>query len=132
MNHTYLVNNKLSHPSFPIIIHCYFEIQAVEIYKIYNIMNTQCSICLQLLSTKNYKVKSTPCGHLFHSHCLERAIQTNGNCPQCRKSCTASIRGPHKVYMNFAGTGSTQSGDKGLGSYLCQIGAILSGGCQIQ
>ena len=71
-------------------------------------MNIKCPVCLESF-TESCEIKTTPCGHLFHSHCLERSIQTNGNCPQCRKSCTASIRGPHKVYMNFAGTGSTQT-----------------------
>ena len=45
-------------------------------------MNIKCSICLELF-TENCEVKTTPCGHLFHSLCLERAIQTNENCPQC-------------------------------------------------
>ena len=72
-------------------------------------MNINCSICLELLFTESCQVKTTPCGHLFHSHCLERSIQARDNCPQCRNSCSASIRGPIQVYVDSEGT---QSEDK--------------------
>ena len=74
-------------------------------------MNIKCSICLELF-TEICKVKTTPCGHLFHSYCLERSIQAKINCPQCRKSCNASIQGPIEVYLDSDGTGSGQSEDK--------------------
>ena len=69
-------------------------------------MDIQCSICLELI-TENSEVKSTPCGHLFHENCLERSIQVKNSCPQCRQSCTGSIR----VYLNTDGTCSAQSED---------------------
>ena len=70
-------------------------------------MNVKCSICLEFL-TENCEVKSTPCGHLFHSLCLERSVQHRNNCPKCRKSCTGSIR----VYMDSDGTDSPKYEDK--------------------
>ena len=95
----------LSKKHFPYLPQLHFKIQIGK-------MNSKCSICLELLSTKDNEVKSTPCGHLFHSHCLEKAIQTNGNCPQCRKSCNALTKGPITIYMDADGTGSAQFEDK--------------------
>ena len=72
----YDISKCLSHmrckKTFPLLTSIVFQNQIGK-------MNSKCSICLELLSTKDYEVKSTPCGHLFHSHCLEKAIQTNDN-----------------------------------------------------
>ena len=75
------------------------------------LMIIKCSICLELF-TESSEIMTTPCGHTFHSYCLERSIQAKHNCPQCRKSCTASIRGPIQLYLDSDGTGSAQSEDK--------------------
>eukprot|EP00123_Amoebidium_parasiticum_P002118 comp13358_c1_seq1/m.8814 comp13358_c1_seq1/g.8814 ORF comp13358_c1_seq1/g.8814 comp13358_c1_seq1/m.8814 type:complete len:439 (-) comp13358_c1_seq1:229-1545(-) len=40
-----------------------------------------CPICLEALSGR---LSATSCGHVFHTYCLERWLQTNKNCPQCK------------------------------------------------
>ena len=72
-------------------------------------MSIKCSICLESV-LENCEVKSTPCGHLFHAHCLERSIKGKNNCPKCRKSCS----GTTKIYIDFDGNDSAQSEDKFL------------------
>merc|ERR1712080_414553 len=70
------------------------------IYKGEEIMNISCPICLEIF-TQNCEVSSTPCGHLFHSHCLTRSIETTNTCPQCRKSCAQQVQ-VHRVYLSSA------------------------------
>jgi hypothetical protein len=46
-----------------------------------------CSICFDPIDAES-QVVSTPCGHVFHSNCMETWIaQGKQNCPQCRKVC---------------------------------------------
>ena len=46
-----------------------------------------CPICIDTIDAKS-QVVSTPCGHVFHSNCMETWIaQGKKNCPQCRKVC---------------------------------------------
>ena len=44
-----------------------------------------CPICFQKLS---FGLAATPCGHVYHKHCIERAVGgvpgTLGSCPMCR------------------------------------------------
>ncbi|KAG5634887.1 hypothetical protein H0H81_000417 [Sphagnurus paluster] len=48
-----------------------------------------CPVCLSCPKT----LSATRCGHLFCSPCIERAVETNGVCPSCRKpSVMAHIR----------------------------------------
>ena len=62
-------------------------------------MDITCAICLESF-TSNCEVSSTPCGHLFHSKCLSRAIsRTQNTCPTCRTECGEKIR---KVYLQSA------------------------------
>lgn len=50
-------------------------------------MNVNCSTCLELL-TPSCELSSAPCGHVFHSNCIARWLDTGkGNCPQCRTKC---------------------------------------------
>jgi len=50
-------------------------------------MNVNCSTCLELL-TPSCELSSAPCGHVFHSNCIARWLETGkGNCPQCRTKC---------------------------------------------
>ena len=49
-------------------------------------MTNKCPTCFEPLisDSKNYIV-STPCGHLFHTNCVQAWIDTgNQTCPQCR------------------------------------------------
>ena len=53
-------------------------------------MNVNCSTCLELLSASD-DLFSTPCGHVFHSHCILQWFETGkSNCPQCRNRCRES------------------------------------------
>ena len=46
-----------------------------------------CPICKIPIDAES-QVVSTPCGHVFHSNCMETWIaQGKKNCPQCRKVC---------------------------------------------
>ena len=50
-------------------------------------MEIECPICKDPIDTE-FQVASTPCGHIFHSNCIETWIgQGNENCPQCREVC---------------------------------------------
>jgi len=46
-------------------------------------MRVQCSTCLELL-TPGDDLTCTPCGHVFHNHCVLQWFETKKNCPQCR------------------------------------------------
>ena len=50
-------------------------------------MNTACSICLEVFS-EDCEISSTPCGHIFHSICIKKALEVSKTCPQCRKICS--------------------------------------------
>lgn len=58
-----------------------------------------CSICLDTLS-QDSEVSSTPCGHLFHSACLNRATEATKTCPSCRSSCNQRVS-IHRVYLSL-------------------------------
>ena len=48
-------------------------------------MNTACSTCLESFSSKS-DVSATPCGHVFHTQCIEKWISSGQNkCSQCRR-----------------------------------------------
>ena len=50
-------------------------------------MNVNCSTCLDLL-TPSCELSSAPCGHVFHSNCIAKWLETGkDNCPQCRTKC---------------------------------------------
>ncbi len=46
----------------------------------------QCSICLE--SNRTEEVVETRCHHLFHSNCLEEAMEHSDLCPMCRNVLT--------------------------------------------
>lgn len=46
-------------------------------------MANECCICL-MLCTSHEKVWSEPCGHTFHSACIEEWAMINQTCPVCR------------------------------------------------
>ena len=50
-------------------------------------MNITCTICMESITTNGDK-STTPCGHLFHTECINNWLRSNvKSCPQCRKSC---------------------------------------------
>ena len=63
-------------------------------------MDIACSTCLESF-TPVCEVSTTPCGHVFHTKCINRWIKNEKNdCPQCRQSC--SLNDLMKIY--FSGT----------------------------
>ena len=48
-------------------------------------MRVNCSTCLELLTPSDNLV-CTPCGHVFHVHCVMQWFESKKNCPQCRHS----------------------------------------------
>ena len=49
-------------------------------------MNFACSTCWESLTPKS-DVSTTPCGHVFHTICIKKWLQSDQNCSQCRKAC---------------------------------------------
>ncbi|CAH0559368.1 unnamed protein product [Brassicogethes aeneus] len=43
--------------------------------------NKNCSICLDFLARD---FKNLPCGHVFHTRCIESWFRNKRNCPVCR------------------------------------------------
>ncbi len=45
---------------------------------------TSCSICLEDFG-KGQRVRELPkCGHVYHSHCVDRWLRMHNACPLCR------------------------------------------------
>ena len=66
-------------------------------------MKISCLICLEVF-TEECQLSSTFCGHLFHSNCLEKSLESNNTCPNCRKSCAPisvqeSVQSVHQIYL---------------------------------
>jgi len=40
----------------------------------------QCPVCLDVMLV----ARITPCGHIFHSHCLRKCLSISNSCPYCR------------------------------------------------
>ena len=48
-------------------------------------MRVQCCICSDLFVNNGTDIAATPCGHVFHEHCLARWLINSSTCPSCRK-----------------------------------------------
>ena len=49
-------------------------------------MNAACSTCLGSFTSIS-NISTTPCGHVFHTDCIEKWLQNGSNsCSQCRKN----------------------------------------------
>ncbi|CAO1316069.1 unnamed protein product [Diamesa hyperborea] len=60
-------------------------------------MNINCVICSDLFNAAA-AIFSTPCGHIFHHHCLLQWLEKSKSCPQCRAKCTQNTA--HRIYFN--------------------------------
>lgn len=47
-----------------------------------------CPVCLDRMLTTS---RITPCGHIFHAHCLRQCMSRNNTCPCCRSDLTTQI-----------------------------------------
>ena len=53
-------------------------------------MNTACSTCLASFTSIS-DISTTPCGHVFHTNCIEKWLENGSNkCSQCRKELRRS------------------------------------------
>ncbi|XP_060533668.1 E3 ubiquitin-protein ligase TRAIP-like isoform X2 [Cylas formicarius] len=62
-------------------------------------MHINCVICSDLF-TPNSETSVTPCGHIFHYHCLAHWMERSKTCPQCRNKVTPRVI--HRIYFNVA------------------------------
>jgi hypothetical protein len=63
-------------------------------------MELECSTCLESFTAESHLL-STPCGHIFHNHCINEWLDKGDlNCPQCTASITdfAELR---RIYLPF-------------------------------
>ena len=63
-------------------------------------MELECSTCLESFTASSHLL-STPCGHIFHKHCINEWLDKGDlNCPQCTASITdfAELR---RIYLPF-------------------------------
>ena len=53
-------------------------------------MNAGCSTCMGSFTTIS-DISTTPCGHVFHTRCIEEWLENGQNrCSQCREGCTSA------------------------------------------
>ena len=70
-------------------------------------MDIACPTCLTPFTLK-CDISATQCGHVFHSTCITKWLQTGKKtCPQCRENCT--MKGTKKLY--FSSTGNVKKRD---------------------
>ncbi|KAF7273952.1 E3 ubiquitin-protein ligase trul-1-like [Rhynchophorus ferrugineus] len=62
-------------------------------------MNISCTICSDLF-VPTADIYTTPCGHIFHYHCLLHWLNKSKTCPQCRAKTT--IHSLVRLYINVA------------------------------
>ena len=49
------------------------------------ILQTDCSICMDIYKYKQYKRVLPECKHIFHKKCIDNWFKKNSSCPVCRK-----------------------------------------------
>jgi hypothetical protein len=52
--------------------------------------NSTCCICLDDFEA-GARVKTLPCGHLFHDTCIDQWLHSNTRCPNCNHDCSAAV-----------------------------------------
>jgi len=62
----------------------------------------ECSICLDTLNKKKYRLKSLYCNHTFHKRCINKWLKTSIQCPLCKYFIKKTFRiyfRPKPMYM---------------------------------
>ena len=49
-------------------------------------VQSSCSICLESFR-RSEEIKHLPCGHFFHSSCINQWLEIDNRCPCCREPC---------------------------------------------
>ncbi|GMY23753.1 e3 ubiquitin-protein ligase rnf5 [Fagus crenata] len=75
---------------------------------------TICSICYEdLKPLSEYLQAITPCGHVFHEHCLQRwfgycsSAKKKRSCPVCKQTCSA--KNVNRLYFQSVGDSNDQN-----------------------
>jgi hypothetical protein len=84
-----------------------------------NFNESECSICLESLSTGKINRQRLQCGHTYHKNCISQI--RNNNCPMCRTSITTKYNRFGKVQKTQSNVSSSVSpsvSKKSLKGYL--------------
>jgi len=82
-------------------------------------MNVNCSTCLELL-TPSDDLSCPPCGHTFHTQCIEQCLESTKKCPMCR--ATLRSNGLRRVFLTQgADLSGTQADSSVLQSRIDQL-----------
>ena len=82
-------------------------------------MSIACSTCLECF-TPTSDVSTTPCGHIFHTRCINKWFQSSQkNCPQCRNSF--AIIKIQKIYFSEAVPGDELQDDDSAQALLQKV-----------
>ena len=81
------------------------NIKLVKMEKINNIFfkkmksdscdNKFCTICQEIIKSKEHKIRLDTCGHYFHKKCLNKYLKTsltNFSCPNCKNNFNQEIK----------------------------------------
>ena len=72
---------------------------------LHSIDNDTCSICLSVVR-KTRGTRTLPCGHLFHTPCIERWKTRCTTCPMCRKQFDVPV---YRVSITIENTSTNNS-----------------------
>ena len=82
-NYEYNINRQIEAINNEIYNYNYNTVKIVN-----EIDNEDCSICLDKLydEESNKEIISLDCNHLFHKECVDPWVNTNKNCPLCKRN----------------------------------------------
>lgn len=52
-------------------------------------LQLECAVCLENIISKD--LSSTPCGHLFCTTCITKAVEDHGACPMCSAAVDLNV-----------------------------------------
>jgi len=81
-------------------------------------MNVNCSTCLELLGAGD-DLSCPPCGHVFHTACIEQCIENTKKCPLCRS--TIRSNGLRRIFLTQGADGATQADSSVLQNRVDQL-----------
>ena len=59
------------------------ELTYIRVVIGHNVPHTTCTICLETFKEGD-ELRSIPCNHSFHSHCINTWLSNHNSCPNCR------------------------------------------------
>ena len=58
----------------------------------------ECPICIQPMNSEDGSTVTLDCGHEFHLQCINRWLNVNNNCPNCRKIVLTEFKCKYSPY----------------------------------